>query len=87
MIKAINSLPTECQVLIIFANRLDPDQARSNVRSDLDPICLTLRWLTVFLKDFLKKNQQHEKFSGAKEFILLEVFFLSSIKVRGGFNM
>ena len=27
-----------------FANRLHPDQARQNIGSDLDPICLTLRW-------------------------------------------
>ena len=29
-------------MLIIFANTLDPDQARRNVGSDLDPNCLTL---------------------------------------------
>ena len=42
--KAINSLPTECRLLITFAYKLDPDQARQNVGPDLDPICLTLRW-------------------------------------------
>ena len=36
-----------CCLLISFANNLDPDQARENVRSDLDPNCLTLM---VFLK-------------------------------------
>ena len=42
-----------CHLLITFANSLDPDQARQNVRPDqarqnvgpdLDPNCLTLRW-------------------------------------------
>ena len=31
-----------CCLLIIFKNSLDPDQARQNVRPDLDPSCLTL---------------------------------------------
>ena len=53
--------------LITFANSLDPDQARHNVRPDLDPNYLTLM---VFLKEFFEKvdnekNQQttkkHEK--------------------------
>ena len=30
-----------CHLLIIFANSLDPDQARQNVAPDLDPNCLT----------------------------------------------
>ena len=41
-----NSLPAcdfFCGVLKTFANSLDPDQARQNVRSDLDPNCLTER--------------------------------------------
>ena len=42
-----NSLPARgtfgC-LLITFANRLDPDQARQNVRPDLDPSCLTFGW-------------------------------------------
>ena len=39
------SLPASgefCHLLRIFANSLDPDQARQDVRPDLDPICLTL---------------------------------------------
>ena len=39
-----NSLPTSsdfCHLLITFSNSLDPDQARHNVRPDLDPNCLT----------------------------------------------
>ena len=39
-----NSLPASgdfCHLLIIFANSLDPDQARQNVGPDLDPNCLT----------------------------------------------
>ena len=38
-----NSLPARhdfCCLLIIFANSLDPDQARQNVGPDLDPNCL-----------------------------------------------
>ena len=31
-----------CCLLMIFANSLDPDQARQNVRPDLDPNCSTL---------------------------------------------
>ena len=31
-----------CLLLITFANRLDPGQARQNVKPDLDPNCLTL---------------------------------------------
>ena len=42
-----NSLPARgtfgC-LLITFANRLDPDQARQNVGPDLDPSCLTSGW-------------------------------------------
>ena len=43
-----------------FANSLDPDQARQNVRPDLSPNCLTLM---VFLKEYFEKvdfekNQQ-----------------------------
>ena len=34
----------KCRLLIAFANSLDPDQARLNVRSDLYPSYLTLRW-------------------------------------------
>ena len=40
----LNSLPASgnfCNLLITFANSLDPDQARQNVGPDLDPNCLT----------------------------------------------
>ena len=53
-----------CLLLIIFANSLDPDQARQNVRPDLDPNCLTLM---VILKkkfqkvDFEKNSRQQKK--------------------------
>ena len=30
-----------CRLLVTFASGLDPDQARQNVRSRLDPDCLT----------------------------------------------
>ena len=41
----LNSLPASgkfCHLLIIFANSLDPDQARQNVGPDLDPNRITL---------------------------------------------
>ena len=44
---AFNSLPASgnfCHLLITIANSLDPDQARQNVRPDLDPNCLTPCW-------------------------------------------
>ena len=44
-LKILNSFPAGgdfCRLLITFANSLDPDQARQNVRPDLDPNCLTL---------------------------------------------
>ena len=31
-----------CRLLITFANRLDPDEARQNVGPDQDQICVTL---------------------------------------------
>ena len=33
-----------CHLLIIFANRLNPDQGRQIVGPDLDPNCLTHWW-------------------------------------------
>ena len=39
-----NSLPASgnfCNLLITFANSLDPDQTEQNVGPDLDPNCLT----------------------------------------------
>ena len=45
LIVTFTSLPTNgdfYHLLIIFANSLDPDQARQNVGPDLDPNCLTL---------------------------------------------
>ena len=44
-VQSINSFPASgnfCLLLITFANSLDLDQARQNVRPDLDPNCLTL---------------------------------------------
>ena len=59
---------------ITIANSMDPDKARPNVWSDLDPNCLTLRWYSWknFSKKFiLKKNLQttkkHENFPRGKE--------------------
>ena len=43
---AIISLPSELHLLIILANRLDPDQLRQYVGPNLDPICLKLRWFS-----------------------------------------
>ena len=60
-----------CHLLITFASRLDPDQARHNVEPDLDPNGFDT--LMVFLKEFfekfdLKKQKQqttkkHAKFN------------------------
>ena len=44
-LSSFNSFPASdyfCRLLIIFANNLDPDQARCFVGPDLDPNCLTL---------------------------------------------
>ena len=38
----LNSLHTSVVGLIIFANILDPDQARQNVWPDMNPNCLTI---------------------------------------------
>ena len=48
-----------CCLLKTFANRLDPDQARQNVRPDLDPNYLILWWYSFFFfffKVFYKKK-------------------------------
>ena len=45
-----NPLPASgdfCRLLIIFANNLDPDQARQDVGPEVYPSCLTLM---IFLK-------------------------------------
>ena len=47
-----------CRLLITFVNSLDPDQAWQNVRSDLDPNCLTLWW---YSKLFIKKIHRWQK--------------------------
>ena len=54
-----NSLPTECHLLITFANSLDSDQARQNLRPDWDWICLTLRWYS--FKEFTEKVDFEKK--------------------------
>ena len=50
-------------LLIIFANSLDPDQARQNVRPDLDPNCLTLWWYSwkIFFQKVNLKNPKMTK--------------------------
>ena len=64
----INSFPANgnfCCLLITFANSVDPDQAWQNVRSDLDPNCLTFWWYSrkIFFEkvNFLKNPQTTEK--------------------------
>ena len=47
--------------IITFANSLDPDQARQNIRPDLDSNCMTLM---VFLKDFFVKINLKKKIHG-----------------------
>ena len=61
--RAFYSLPASgefCHLLMTFANRLDPDQARQNVRPDLDPINLALNVFLIFFfkKVSLEKYQQ-----------------------------
>ena len=49
---ALNSLPSSgdfCHLLITFANSLDPDQARQNVRPDLE-ILMVLKKKSAFKK-------------------------------------
>ena len=56
---------TECHLLIIFANSLDPDQAQ-HVRPDLDPNYLTLK--RIFQRLILeKKNQQSTEISPSRQ--------------------
>ena len=51
-----------CRLLITFANYLDPDQARQNVRLDLDP-----NTLIIFLKKISKKfNLKENKLADDK---------------------
>ena len=45
MFISLSSVPASgdfCHLLITIENSLDPDQARQNVRPDLDPNCFTL---------------------------------------------
>ena len=48
---------------VICWKSLDPDQARQNVRLDLDPNCLTIYWysLNTFSKKWLEKNSRRLK--------------------------
>ena len=48
-------------MLITFANRLNPDQARHNVGPDLDSNCLTLTGGTLSLKDVFENVDFEEK--------------------------
>ena len=65
--------------MIIFANSLDPDQARQNVGPDLDPNCLT-PWLYSW-KNYLKNLRQTRGPSGPKA--LTWVLFKAYILVQG----
>ena len=59
-------LPCLCRLLITFANSFDPDQARHNVRPDLDPNCLTI-WISegiperIFRKFCFEKKTADDK--------------------------
>ena len=59
----VNSAYYRC-LLINFANSLDPDQARQNVRPDLDPNCLTLK---VVLKEFFEKDDFEKNLQSTKK--------------------
>ena len=57
----VNYLPASgkvCRLLMIFANSLDPDQARQNVGPDLDPSCFQEK---IFEKSNVEKYQQLTK--------------------------
>ena len=83
---------SQCHLLIILSNSLDPDQAGQYIRPDLDPNCLTLIvYIQVFFfekkmkKKNKKKNQQMTKkilkeFSQCKE-LILNSFLLSTLFV------
>ena len=43
-----------CHLLINFANNLDPDHARQNVRPDLDSNCLPFKILVSLIEFFEK---------------------------------
>ena len=49
---------------LAFANSLDPDQARQNIGTDLDPHCLTLM---IFLKDLFEKVNLKKKSTDDKK--------------------
>ena len=81
-------MPCECHLLITFANRLDPDQVRQYVGSNLDPICLTVRGysskncfeIVDFENKTTKKKTADDKKNlkiskGGKELILLLPFY------------
>ena len=50
--------------MIIFANSLDPEQARQNVGPNLDPNCVTLM---VYLKEFFEKAYFEKKSAADKK--------------------
>ena len=52
---------------MIFANSLDPDQARQNVQYDLDPNCLTLM---LFLKEYFEKSNVEKYLQTTKKKIM-----------------
>ena len=58
-------------MLITFANRLDQDQTRQNVRPDLVLNCLTL---IVFLKEFFEKVNIEKTLTDAKKHAKLPTF-------------
>ena len=62
----INSLPASSnKLMLIFANSLDPDQARQNVEPEQDPKLFDT--LIVFPKDFPFKKKYFEKNSTVNE--------------------
>ena len=63
-LSSFDSLPTECHLLITFANNLDPVQARQNVGPNLGPNCLTLM---VFLKEFFERVDFEKNLQMAKK--------------------
>ena len=71
-----------CHLLITFANSLDPDQARQNVGSDLDPNCLTLWWYSweIILEKLILKKIFHRRQKSMQNYPSCKV--LSHIETR-----
>ena len=87
----LSPLVVTCRLLITFANSLDPDQARQNVRPDLDPNYLTLMvFLKIFLKKLILQNKNPQTTTKKKHAKLCSMQRVNCMKVGwayGGANL